>query len=267
MSVEMICGRATGVRRVGDGEAALLLHCSLAHSGAWSGVMAAINGLEMVAVDLPGHGRTAFDPSIEVQAQAVETAVALLEGFGRPAHLIGHSFGATVALRIAVERPDLVASLSLYEPVYFSLLPLGDPAAHTAEVEASRGVTDNVASKDWVAAASAFMARWGAGQKFTDLPKPQQDFTILALPFMLNLDNPIVDPVAGGKMFAALPDIKVPCLLMEGGQSPQVINDINSVLATHMPNTRRVTFLAAGHMGPITHPREVAGAILAFIFH
>lgn len=39
---------------------------------------------------------------------------------GAPVDVIGHSFGATVALRLALERPELVRSLVLVEPVLFA---------------------------------------------------------------------------------------------------------------------------------------------------
>lgn len=263
MTVEIVAGRKTGLRRAGVGAPALLLHCSLAHSGAWSGVMAALQDrLGMLAVDLPGHGKTAFDPSLEVQAQAVETAVALLERNTAPAHLVGHSFGATVALRVALERPDLVASLSLYEPVYFSLLN-GEEAL--AEAEASRPFADAAQAGDWPRAAEAFLHRWGGGQVFASLPKEAQAFILAVLPFLVAPDNPIIDPSAGTRILAGLPDLKVATLLMEGGQSPQVVSAINDVLAAHLSDTRRQVFPAAAHMGPITHAHEVADAIRAFL--
>ena len=115
MAIEDIAGRKTGVRYAGCGEPAVLLHCSLAHSGAWGGVMAALSDrLAMVAIDLPGYGATEFDRALDIQDQACETTIAVLERLDAPAHLIGHSFGATVALRCAIERPELVASLSMY---------------------------------------------------------------------------------------------------------------------------------------------------------
>lgn len=264
MGIEIIAGRKTGVRRVGVGTPALLLHCSLAHSGAWSGVMARLEGLAMVAIDLPGHGGTAYDPDLEVQAQAVETAIAVLEG-GEPAHVMGHSFGATIALRVAIARPDLVMSLSLYEPVYFSLLASGDPAAHAEETDASKPFTDCVIAKDWRGAAEAFLARWGTGAKLADMPELDQRFILSVMPYLAAEANPIIDTIAGDAVLASLPDVKTPCLLMEGARSPVVISQVNAVLATAMPNVQRLVLKNAGHMGPITHASEVADAINRFI--
>jgi pimeloyl-ACP methyl ester carboxylesterase len=41
---------------------------------------------------------------------------------GAPAHLVGNSFGATIVLKLAVARPDLVASLAVHEPPLLGLL-------------------------------------------------------------------------------------------------------------------------------------------------
>jgi pimeloyl-ACP methyl ester carboxylesterase len=69
------------------------------------------------AVDLPGHGES----SLDVGDGDVETLAAMLvealdeRPLGR-IHLIGHSLGGVVAMKIAQFRPDLVASLILITP-------------------------------------------------------------------------------------------------------------------------------------------------------
>src|SRR6266536_1481912 len=53
-----------------------------------------------------------------------------------PVHLIGHSYGGGVALRVAVERSNRIASLTLYEPTAFQGSP-GAYLAHSLRVPAS----------------------------------------------------------------------------------------------------------------------------------
>ena len=49
--------------------------------------------------------------------------VGLIEKLGiAPVHLVGHSFGGTVAIECALRRPELVRSLVLHEPGVFSLI-------------------------------------------------------------------------------------------------------------------------------------------------
>ena len=56
--------------------AALMIHCSLSHSGSWGGMARELSGaLTMTAFDMPGHGRSAaWDERGEIQA--VTTAMA-----------------------------------------------------------------------------------------------------------------------------------------------------------------------------------------------
>ena len=80
----------------------------MAHSGAWDGVAHALSDrLHLVAPDLVGHGRgPAWDRAQDFHDQTTEAACGHLPK--APCHLIGHSFGATVALRLALEHPDRV---------------------------------------------------------------------------------------------------------------------------------------------------------------
>lgn len=64
MPVLDLDGRALSWREAGHGAPAILFHCSLAHSGALSGLMAGLGDrLKMRAPDLPGHGGTGLDPA------------------------------------------------------------------------------------------------------------------------------------------------------------------------------------------------------------
>ncbi|MEC4019931.1 alpha/beta fold hydrolase [Streptomyces sp. H27-D2] len=76
-------------------------------------------GHEAVLYDLRGHGRTerprtGYDPGTAVRDLAALLAALRLDG--HPVHLIGNSYGGTLALHAALARPDLVAGLVLIEP-------------------------------------------------------------------------------------------------------------------------------------------------------
>jgi len=71
------------------------------------------HGWNAVAVDLPGHGRTAGDPFASVPALAA-WLVALLDALpAERAALVGHSMGALAALHAAAGHPERVTKLAL----------------------------------------------------------------------------------------------------------------------------------------------------------
>ncbi len=95
------------------------------------------HGQAVLAVDLPGHGRSAGPPLSGIAALADWTA-RLIEAAGSTrAILIGHSMGALIALEAAARHPERVAGLGLIGaapamPVHADLLSAAaanDPAA------------------------------------------------------------------------------------------------------------------------------------------
>ncbi len=72
-----------------------------------------LNGLDAVAVDLPGFGATAPPDSGWGSPEFAEALIPVLEEEAWPVVLLGHSFGGRVALLIAAGRPDLVKALIL----------------------------------------------------------------------------------------------------------------------------------------------------------
>jgi pimeloyl-ACP methyl ester carboxylesterase len=68
----------------------------------------------VVVVDHRGHGlstNTGVEADYTVERLVADLAALVDSAVGRPVHLLGHSMGGRVALRLALARPDLVASL------------------------------------------------------------------------------------------------------------------------------------------------------------
>lgn len=255
-------GRRLAWRQAGKGVPALLLHCMLAHSGAWAGVMERLaDRLAMRAPDLPGHGGTGHDPRCDLHDEATADARALVEGRG-PTHVIGHSFGAIVALRLALDDPGAVASLILIEPVLLALLAETDPAAFAAERHAAAETDAAMDAGDWSLAADLFLARWGAGG---DIAAGQSAAMRARMPLVAATRRATSRPATAAVRLNDLARITCPVLLVGGAASPPVIAAVLDALAAGLPGARRAEIAGAGHMAPVTHPGPVSDAIAAFL--
>jgi len=244
--------------------AALMIHCSLAHSASWGGMARGLSGaLSMLAFDVPGHGRSAdWDGRGEIQDVTTRIAASFLEG---PTDIIGHSFGATVALRLAVERPDLVRSLTLYEPVFFGVALADHPemrAPHEAELAM---FTRGMAANDYERAAEGFTRVWGDGRAWAEIPAAARASMAAQMPLIEAAAPALYDDAGGMLASGALGRITAPTLLPEGNRSPTIIAAINEGLAARIGRVERSVIVGAGHMGPITHPEQVSSEVLRFL--
>ncbi len=242
----------------------LALHCSLAHSGAWSGLAKRLPDMQLTAFDQPGHGRAAdWDGQADLQTVTTRIAAEFAEqlGGGAPIDLIGHSFGATVCLRLALERPDLVQSLVLVEPVLFAAARASGSPVWPAFAESHGQVETEIRAGRLDAAVRLFHAAWGGPVAFDDLAQAQQDYMRDRIALIAAQGPALLADSGGILRYLALESLGVPVLLIEGAASPPVIGAIHDELARRLPQVTRVSIAGAGHMLPITHPAEVAEAI------
>ncbi|MBI1171709.1 alpha/beta fold hydrolase [bacterium] len=246
----------------------LALHCSLAHSGAWSGLAARLQGVTVTAIDQMGHGAAEdWDGVSDLHGAATEAAILMAERLGQGAgiDLFGHSFGATVALRMALARPDLVRSLTLVEPVIFAAAKAWDPAVHAAFRARHLEFARLIGAGQREAALRVFHGDWGTGEALDALPARTRSYMLDRI-HLIEAQNPVLlDDAAQMLRPGGLEAVEAPVLLIDGAKSPPVIEAVQSALAARLPRVRRVSVPGAGHMVSITHAAEIAPAVQAHL--
>ena len=96
------------------GPRVILVHGTPGSAGGWGDyLLDAPAGLELVAPDRPGFGRSEPGHAVTSLAAQARALAALLPHDGRPAVLVGHSLGGAIAARLAAEQPQRVAALVL----------------------------------------------------------------------------------------------------------------------------------------------------------
>ncbi|HSK40575.1 MAG TPA: alpha/beta hydrolase [Arenibaculum sp.] len=239
-----------------SGPVAVLIHGSGMDATVW-GLQSrylAHHGMSVLAVDLPGHGRSGGAPLGNVEALG-EWIVALLDAAGvERAALAGHSLGALVALACAHAAPERVRALALLGaaermPVHPGLLA----AAH-----------------DDVDDAIAMVVGWGFGRHAHLGGNPMPGLWMIgnalrlmerAGPGVLAADLGACDAFsAGGEMAAAL---RCPTTVMIGTADRMTPAKAGRHLASLVSDARIVELSGSGHMMMVEAPEPTARALLA----
>lgn len=236
---------------------ALALHCMMGTGGYWGPIADRLGGrIDLRGFDMPSHGRSDLwargpdDPDFHTAVTRI--AASFIQ---RPLDLIGHSLGATVALRIAVAAPDAVRSLTLIEPVLFAAAR-PDPAQADFDQKLERAFAEDRLED----AATAFMSWWG-GQDISALPDAARAQFLQQIPLIAETTETLMNDSAGILRDGGLEAIDAPVLLISGQNSPPIVHDIADALAARLADVGRAVVPGAGHMAPLTHPTEVAGLI------
>lgn len=242
---------------VGAGAPVVMIHCMLARHEAMLPLAAAIGG-RATLFDLPGHGKTAdWDGQTDYHRLLVDAAASFCD---RPVHVIGHSFGATAALRLAVERPACVSRLTLIEPVYFAAAK-GTPE-HADHARQFRPFLSAMLKGEEEKAAAVFNALWGTSA-WSDIPARLKKYLIDRIYLIVAGAAAIEEDAAGITSAARLAHLDIPVTLIRGADTQPVISAIHHVLAARIPHATDHIVAGAGHMISLTHAQAVGDIIRA----
>jgi pimeloyl-ACP methyl ester carboxylesterase len=181
-----------------------------------------------------------------------------------PAWVVGNSFGASIALRLASEQPDLFRGLIAHEPPLFSLLA-GDPSLSPLLVDAQRkirAVVERIASGDHAGASEQFVETVALGpDTWATVPSDIQQAMIENAPTFLDEAN---DPDQIAFELDRISGLSKPILLTRGDQSPPTFAPVVTRLSGALPHADVVTLPGAGHVPHETHPDAYVETIIEF---
>ena len=256
-----------GYREAGLGPSVVCIHGSASSSGQWRPLMDRLSDrFRVIAPDLYGHGRT--PPWPDHRGMSVDDEVDLLEPAFRMAggrfHLIGHSWGGAIALKTALRHLPELLSLTLFEPALWSLLVADDPGSVASrEIITNRDETQRMMDAgDYAGAGEYFIDYWVKPGTWKEMPEDRRSAFCNGMRAASPEWYASFSETTPLSAFAAL---NVPTLLLSGTASTTPARDITALLFKVLPQARLQKIEAAGHMGPVTHPDPVNGAIEAFL--
>ena len=244
----------------------VLVHGSWGSHHNWDLVVPGLaESFRVLAYDRRGHGESESPSGQGSVHEDVADLAALIESLGpAPAYVAGNSFGASITLRLAGERPELLRGVIAHEPPLFSLLA-DDPAVAPilGEVDEWMGaVIERIESGEHSRAAEEFMENALALGEWAKLPIEFQQTVMEHAPTFLDEAK---DPEALEFDLEWIKGFASPALLTTGEQSPAQYAPVLGKLAEALPSAETLTFPDAGHIPHVTHPAAYVEATTAFI--
>jgi pimeloyl-ACP methyl ester carboxylesterase len=241
------------------------LHCSGTGAFEWRQLTHALGQhFQVIAPNLIGCGAVPHWSGAHAFTASDEAApiIDIIDAAEEPVHLVGHSYGGGVALRVARERPSRIATLTLYEPVALHLLKAAGPEEKAAfnEVAALAAQIDHaILCGAYWPAAEQFVDYWNGEGAFRAMEQNVQASVVRYMPKASLEFRAMADERTPLEVYRSF---HFPTLLLVGERSFRWTRLIDRQLANAMKFASHRTVSGAGHMGPFTH-QEIVNASIA----
>jgi 2-succinyl-6-hydroxy-2,4-cyclohexadiene-1-carboxylate synthase len=214
-------------------------------AASWRGVRAVLDqSCDVVALDVPARD------SFEATATAIGTR-------GRRAVYVGYSMGGRLALRLALDRPDLVRGLVLVS----STAGIAEPDARAERVVADEALAASV-ERDGV---DAFLERWLAQPLFATVPPDAAGLAErrgLSARYIAHCLR-VLGAGAMDPMWDHLADLEMPIALVTGTTDAKY-EKLALTMLERMPGDVVHVRLDGGHALPLEQPAVLGGFIASF---
>ncbi len=257
------------VRRGQTGPVVLMIHGASANAQEFTHTLAPhlSDTHRVLMADRPGHGysvRPKMSSTLGVQAAQMAGVLEALAP-GEKAIILGHSFGGAVALRLALDRPDLVSALVLAAPV-----------SHDWGADTNAWYTAAAANPVYGGAFSQLVpligprqARDGILGVFSPEPAPENyyDKSAIALLFRPSHFRANASDVHHlraelARQQSRYDELKMPVIVFSGLRDSVLKPELHvGKLEAQLPQLERVDYPDGGHMPHHEHGDEIAQKI------
>ncbi|MEJ2319986.1 MAG: alpha/beta hydrolase [Gemmatimonadales bacterium] len=247
----------------GDGEPVLLIHGSHI-AGSYLPLMAepALADYRLIRYHRRGFaGSTPHEGPFSIEDQAAD-ALAVLRHLGvKRTHVVGHSYGGTTGLQLAVDTSGVVASLVLLEPAGLKV-----PSAAVFAEEHLVPATEKYELGDPAGAVDTFGRAVGGSQWKAEVsrtvPGGVEQAEDDAMTFF-EVELPALAEWEFGAEKATR--ISQPILFVLGSESDRMVEDARDLIHSVLPQTEDHLVPGAGHLLQMQNPRSVAEGISDFL--
>jgi pimeloyl-ACP methyl ester carboxylesterase len=228
----------------------ILIHGAGGNHLYWPPELRRMPNERVLAVDLPGHGKSRGVGQHTIEDYAVSILAFMKALKLASAVLVGHSMGGAVALQAALDAPKHVIGLALLGAA--ARLRVA-PALLQALADASRmeAAIDTIVESSFAPQASP---------RFVELARQrmlESRSSVLYGDFLAcNTFEPPLEQVAG---------ISAPTLLIFGEEDQMVPVAAGRLLQEQLPQARLELVPAAGHMVMLEQPERVAALLAPFL--
>jgi 2-succinyl-6-hydroxy-2,4-cyclohexadiene-1-carboxylate synthase len=263
---QLVDGVRYEVRVSGNGPPLLLLHGFTGRGANWGPHLPALRrSFTTIVVDLLGHGRSDSpdDPARHaVEWQAADLAEIVRRVAGRPADVIGYSFGARVALMLTLSVPSTVRRLVLESPS----AGIADPAERQLRRAADGALAADL-ERDGTA---AFVARWESLPLFSSQaalsPAVRRR---LREGRLRNRPSGLAASLRGAgqgtmtSLYDRLTEVRASTLVVAGGIDP--VRARSELVARSIPGARLAILDGVGHAPHLDAPARFRAVVMPFI--
>lgn len=252
----------------GQGQPVILVHGSWDTHAAWERVTPGLaRKLRVIRYDRRGHGESECPPGQGRYSEDVEDLCLLIEAMTSDTgvHLIGHSYGATIALLAAGQCPERVCSVLVHEPPLFGLLKQDPEAMALLPViqQHMDHAIDLLVSRRHEEGARYFAEHIGFGPSFWEevlTAEMRASFVAHASTWL----DQARDPTRLDIVPERFTRLQMPVCLSTGTHGLPWYSPTMARLAHLIPDVRLVPIPGAGHAPHLTHPDQWVQLALSF---
>ena len=251
-------GASLHYQHAGEGAPVVALHGSASTGSQWRSLAGYIGGrFRVFTPDLPGYGRSEPLLGADGLIDDSRAIAALIESIGEPVHLVGASYGAAVALKLASLRPAALRSLTLIEPVSFYLLRRGlraDQELYNDVAGLAARIFSCSIEGDRIEAMRIFIDYWN-GEGAWDRTSAGLQAKLLGHLRRVCADLRAV--MFERQTLADLGELECPTLAVLGGDLPFVSHRLAELVTAAIPRATLRSVAGAGHLVALTEPHVV----------